>query len=100
MTKKEFCKKFNLSYSYVNSWGSIINSSEIKFPSWVFTYLKDILYFKIEVIKSKLSIEQIYEKITSGETLKKMYASPYSKEIPPKSTKKILLILLSKDSSD
>ena len=38
VTKKKFCEKFGLSYSYVNAWGSTTKEKEIKFPSWVFHY--------------------------------------------------------------
>ena len=36
VSKKKFCEKFELSYSYVNAWGSTTKTKEIKYPSWVF----------------------------------------------------------------
>ncbi len=73
VSKKKFCQKFGLSYSYVNAWGSTTKSKEIKYPSWVFHYLKDVMYYKIEAIKIKLSLEKIYERLNCGETLTDIY---------------------------
>lgn len=75
VSKKKFCEKFGLSYSYVNAWGSTTSAKEIKYPSWVFQYLRDVLYFKIEAIKIKISIERIYERLQSGENLTDIYKS-------------------------
>ena len=69
VSKKKFCEKFELSYSYVNAWGSTTKTKEIKYPSWVFHYLKDVMYYKIEAIKIKMSLEKIYERLNGGETL-------------------------------
>lgn len=75
VSKKKFCEKFELSYSYVNAWGSTTSQKEIKYPSWVFHYLKDVMYFKIEAIKIKSSLERIYERLQSGENLTDIYKS-------------------------
>jgi hypothetical protein len=69
VTKKKFCEKFDLSYSYVNAWGSTTTEKEIKYPSWVFHYLKDVMYFKIEAIKIKIPLERIYDRLKHGENL-------------------------------
>lgn len=73
VSKKKFCEKFGLSYSYVNAWGSTTKSKNIKYPSWVFIYLKDVMYFKMEAIKIKIPVEKIYEKLNSGDTLTDIY---------------------------
>ena len=73
VSKKKFCEKFGFSYSYVNAWGSTTKSKEIKFPSWVFHYLKDVMYYKIEAIKIKIPLEKIYERLNEGETLTDIY---------------------------
>jgi hypothetical protein len=73
VSKKKFCEKFELSYSYVNAWGSTASQKEIKYPSWVFHYLKDVMYFKIEAIKIKIPLERIYERLQSGENLTDIY---------------------------
>lgn len=75
VSKKKFCEKFGLSYSYVNAWGSTTSSKEIKYPSWVFHYLKDVMYFKIEAIKIKIPLEHIYVRLQSGENLTEIYKS-------------------------
>ncbi len=69
VSKKKFCEKFGLSYSYVNAWGSTTKTKEIKYPSWVFHYLKDVMYYKIEAIKIKMPLEKIYNRLNDGETL-------------------------------
>ena len=69
VTKKKFCEKFDLSYSYVNAWGSTTKEKDIKFPSWVLIYLKDVMYFKIEAIKIKLSLDRLYDELESGKNL-------------------------------
>jgi hypothetical protein len=73
VTKKKFCKKFDLSYSYVNAWGSTTKEKNIKFPSWVFVYLKDVMYFKIEAIKIKMSLTKIYDELESNKSLTDIY---------------------------
>lgn len=73
VSKKKFCEKFELSYSYVNAWGSTTKAKEIKYPSWVFHYLKDVMYYKIEAIKIKMPLEKIYIKLNEGETLTDIY---------------------------
>ena len=78
VSKKKFCEKFGLSYSYVNAWGSTTKEKSIKFPSWVFHYLRDVMYYKIEAIKIKMPLEKIYEKLTASETLTDIY-----KELSP-----------------
>ena len=79
VSKKKFCEKFELSYSYVNAWGSTTKEKSIKFPSWVFHYLRDVMYYKIEAIKIKIPLEKIYEKLSNGETLTDIY-----KEMSPR----------------
>jgi len=69
VTKKKFCEKFDLSYSYVNAWGSTTKEKDIKFPSWVLIYLKDVMYFKIEAIKIKMSLNRLYDELESGKNL-------------------------------
>ncbi len=69
VTKKKFCEKFDLSYSYVNAWGSTTKEKDIKFPSWVLIYLKDVMYFKIEAIKIKMSLSRLYDELESGKSL-------------------------------
>ena len=69
VSKKKFCEKFGLSYSYVNAWGSTTKIKEIKYPSWVFHYLKDVMYYKIEAIKIKMPLEKIYNRLNGSETL-------------------------------
>ena len=73
VSKKKFCEKFGLSYSYVNAWGSTTKKKEIKYPSWVFHYLKDVMYYKIEAIKIKMPLSIIYERLNTGETLTDIY---------------------------
>ena len=72
-SKRDFAKKFDLSYSYVNAWGSSTKKKKIKYPSWVFHYLKDVMYFKIEAIKIKIPLEKIYHRLNHGETLTDIY---------------------------
>ena len=69
VTKKKFCEKFSLSYSYVNAWGSTTQGQEKKFPSWVMIYLKDIMYYKIETIRIKMSLDRLYDELESGRNL-------------------------------
>ena len=69
VTKKKFCEKFGLSYSYVNAWGSTTKEKDIKFPSWVLVYLKDVMYFKIEAIRIKMSLDRLYDALESGKNL-------------------------------
>jgi len=69
VTKKKFCEKFGLSYSYVNAWGSTTKEKNIKFPSWVLIYLKDVMYYKIEAIRIKMSLDKLYDEIESGKNL-------------------------------
>ena len=89
VSKKKFCEKFDLSYSYVNAWGSTTKEKKIKYPSWVFHYLNDVMYYKIEAIKIKMSLEKIYERLNSGETLTDIYkevsssSKAYADEIDP-----------------
>lgn len=73
VSKKEFCSKFSLSYSYVNAWGSNINGKEKKFPTWVFIYLKDIMFYKISAIRIKISLEVLNEKLANGKNLSDIY---------------------------
>ena len=73
VSKKKFCEKFGFSYSYVNAWGSTTKTKEIKYPSWVFHYLKDVMFYKIEAIKIKISLAKIYEQLNTGETLTDIY---------------------------
>lgn len=75
VSKKKFCEKFELSYSYVNAWGSTTSQKEIKYPSWVFHYLKDVMYYKIDAIKIKLPLNRIHERLKSGENLTDIYKS-------------------------
>ena len=79
VSKKEFCTKFDFSYSYVNGWGSIINNVEKKFPQWVFIYLKDIMFYKISSIRVKISLEVLNNKIDSGNNLTEIYKELYTK---------------------
>ena len=89
VSKKKFCEKFGFSYSYVNAWGSTTKTKEIKYPSWVFHYLKDVMYYKIEAIKIKVSLMKIYERLISGETLTDIYkeisvnSHAYASELDP-----------------
>jgi len=69
VTKKKFCEKFGFSYSYVNAWGSTTKEKDIKFPSWVLIYLKDVMYFKIEAIKIKMSLDRLYDELEAGKNL-------------------------------
>ncbi len=73
VTKQKFCEKFDLSYSYVNAWGSTTKEKEIKFPSWVLIYLKDVMYYKIEAIKIKMSLDRLYDELESGRNLTEIY---------------------------
>jgi len=73
VTKKKFCEKFSFSYSYVNAWGSTTKEKEIKFPSWVLIYLRDVMYFKIETIKIKMSLNKIYDDLESGKNLTDLF---------------------------
>lgn len=72
-TKKSFAMKFELSYTYVNSWGTKKNDEYIKFPSWVFHYLKDITFFKVATLKQVMTLEYIYDQLQEGETLSSLY---------------------------
>ena len=81
VSKKKFCEKFELSYSYVNAWGSTTKTKEIKYPSWVFHYLKDVMYYKIEAIKIKIPLGKIYDRLNSGETLTEIYKEVSSSAI-------------------
>lgn len=89
VSKKKFCEKFGLSYSYVNAWGSTTKEKSIKYPSWVFHYLKDVMYYKIEAIKIKMSLAKIYERLNAGETLSDIYkevsssSKTYADEMDP-----------------
>ena len=69
VAKKKFCEKFDLSYSYVNAWGSTTKEKDIKFPSWVLIYLKDVMYYKVEAIKIKMSLDRLYDELDSGKNL-------------------------------
>jgi len=69
VSKKKFCEKFGLSYSYVNAWGSTTKEKDIKFPSWVLIYLKDVMYYKIEAIRIKMNLDRLYDKLESGKNL-------------------------------
>ena len=73
VSKKKFCEKFGLSYSYVNAWGSTTKEKEIKFPSWVFHYLKDVMYFKVEAIRIKMSLGKLYDGLEEGKNLTDIY---------------------------
>ena len=73
VSKKKFCEKFGFSYSYVNAWGSTTKAKEIKFPSWVLIYLKDVMYFKVEAIKIKMSLDRIYDALESGQNLSEIF---------------------------
>ncbi len=73
VSKKKFCEKFGLSYSYVNAWGSTTKTKEIKYPSWVFHYLKDVMYYKIEAIKIKMPLGKIYNRLNGSETLSDIF---------------------------
>ena len=75
VSKKKFCEKFGLSYSYVNAWGSTTKEKEIKFPSWVFVYLGDVIYYKIEAIRTKVGLGRIYDALESGQNLSDLYIS-------------------------
>ncbi len=69
VSKKKFCEKFDFSYSYVNAWGSTTKEKDIKFPSWVLIYLKDVMYYKIEAIRIKMSLDRIYDELEFGKNL-------------------------------
>ena len=73
VSKRKFCEKFGLSYSYVNAWGSTTKSKEIKYPRWVFHYLKDVMYYKIEAIRIKMPLETLYSRLQNGETLTELF---------------------------
>ena len=79
VTKKEFCKKFSLSYSYVNAWGTNIKGTDKKFPSWVLIYLKDIMFYKVSSIRVKISIENLNERLDNGKNLSDIYKELYTK---------------------
>ena len=79
VSKKKFCEKFDLSYSYVNAWGSSTKIKQIKYPSWVFIYLQDVMYYKIESIKIKIPLSKIHERLNAGETLTDVYKEVNSK---------------------
>jgi hypothetical protein len=79
VSKKKFCEKFDLSYSYVNAWGSTTKEKDIKFPSWVFVYLKDVIYYKVEAIRIKMSLDRLYDDLESGKTLTDIYKELNSK---------------------
>lgn len=72
-TKKGFAMKFELSYAYVNSWGSRKGDKIKKFPSWVFHYLKDVTFYKVATIKQCMMIEQINERLNNQENLSDLY---------------------------
>ena len=80
VSKKKFCEKFGLSYSYVNAWGSTTKEKEIKFPSWVFHYLKDVMYYKIEAIRVKMSLSRLYDELEGGKTLSALYIELYKQD--------------------
>lgn len=69
VSKKKFCEKFGLSYSYVNAWGSTTKEKDIKFPSWVLIYLKDVIYYKVEAIRIKMSLDRLYDELESNKNL-------------------------------
>ena len=69
VSKKKFSEKFGLSYSYVNAWGSTTKDKDIKFPSWVLIYLKDVMYFKIEAIRIKMSLDRLYDELEDSKNL-------------------------------
>lgn len=69
VTKKKFCSKFGFSYSYVNAWGSTTKEKNIKFPTWVLIYLKDVMYYKIEAIRIKMNLDRLYDELENGKNL-------------------------------
>ena len=73
VSKKKFCEKFSLSYSYVNAWGSTTKEKDIKFPSWVLVYLKDVMYYKIEAIRIKMSLDRLYDELEAGKNLTEVF---------------------------
>ena len=73
VTKKKFSEKFGFSYSYVNAWGSTTKEKDIKYPSWVLIYLKDVMYFKIEAIRIKMSLDRLYDELESGKDLTEIF---------------------------
>lgn len=73
VSKKKFCEKFDLSYSYVNAWGSSTKEKDIKFPSWVLVYLKDVMYYKVEAIKIKISLDRLYDELEAGRNLTEVF---------------------------
>jgi hypothetical protein len=77
VSKKKFCEKFGLSYSYVNAWGSTTKEKDIKFPSWVMIYLKDVMYYKIEAIRIKMSLDRLYDELESGKNLTEVFLELY-----------------------
>lgn len=79
VAKKDFCKKFSLSYSYVNAWGTNIKGKEKKFPTWVLIYLKDIMFYKVSAIRVKISIENLNERLNNGKNLSDIYKELYTK---------------------
>ncbi len=80
VSKKKFCEKFGLSYSYVNAWGSTTKEKEIKYPSWVFHYLRDVMYYKIEAIRVKMSLTRLYDELEGGKTLSQLYIELYKQD--------------------
>ncbi len=80
VSKKKFCEKFGLSYSYVNAWGSTTKEKEIKYPSWVFHYLRDVMYYKIEAIRVKMSLTRLYDELEGGKTLSELYIELYKQD--------------------
>ena len=80
VSKKKFCEKFDLSYSYVNAWGSTTKEKEIKYPSWVFHYLRDVMYYKIEALRVKMSLTRLYDELEGGKTLSELYIELYKQD--------------------
>ena len=73
VTKKKFCEKFGLSYSYVNAWGSSTKEKDIKYPNWVLIYLKDVMYFKVQAIKVKMNLDKLYDELEAGKNLTEIF---------------------------
>ena len=73
VSKKQFAEKFGLSYSYVNTWGSTTKEGPVKFPSWVFVYLKDVIYYKVAAIRLRMSLSRLYDELEAGRNLTEIY---------------------------
>ncbi len=45
----------------------------VRLTSWVIIYLKDVIYYKIETIKIKMSLDRLYDELEAGTNLTEVF---------------------------